>query len=77
MVHLSCDGGGEHVRVIGVFLMLSDQQVDGFLRDGYLADRCLRLGAGEGQFAVGIFDILLADRDGSVCDVEVAPQEGR
>ena len=29
VVHLSCDGGGEHVRVIGVFLMLSDQQVDG------------------------------------------------
>lgn len=75
MVHLSCDGGGEHVRVIGVFLMLSDQQVDGFLRDGYLANRCFCLGAGKGQFAVGIFDILLVDGDGFVGDVEVTPQE--
>ena len=56
--------------------MLGDQQVNGFLWDTDLSDRCLCLGAGEGQLSVRIFDILLADGDGSVCNVEVAPQEG-
>lgn len=69
-------GEGEHVRVVGMLLMLGDQQVNGFLWDTDLSDRCLCLGAGEGQFSVRIFDILLADGDGSVCNVEVAPQEG-
>ena len=56
--------------------MLGDQQVNDFLWDTDLSDRCLRFGAGEGQLSVRIFDILLADGDGSVCNVEVAPQEG-
>ena len=60
-----------------MFLMLGDQQVNGFLWDTDLSDRCLCLGAGEGQLSVRIFDILLADGDGFVRDVEVTPEKRR
>ncbi len=43
----------------------------------YFSDRSLRFGTGERQFAIGIFDILLADGDGFVLDVEVAPEMRR
>ena len=39
--------------------MFGGQQVNGFLWDTDLSDRCLCLGAGEGQLSVRIFDILL------------------
>lgn len=76
VVHLAGDGRREHIRVVGMLLVFGNQQVNGFLWDTDLSDRCLCLGAGEGQLSVRIFDILLADGDGSVCNVEVAPQEG-
>ena len=58
-----------------MLLVLGNQQVDGLLRDADLSDGRFRLGTREGQFAVGVLDVLLADGDGFVLDVEVAPQE--
>ena len=77
VIHLPCDGRREHIRIIGVFLVFGNQQVNGFLWDTDLSDRCFCLGAGEGQLSVRIFDILLADGDGFVLDVEVAPEKCR
>jgi len=75
VVHLSRDGRGEHVRIIGMFLVLGNQQVDGLLRDADLSDGRFRLGTRECQLTVGILDVLLADGDGFILDVEVTPQE--
>ena len=44
IVHLPCDGRREHIRIIGVFLVFGNQQVDGLLRDRYLSDRSFCLG---------------------------------
>ena len=77
IVHLSCDGRGEHIRVIGVLFMFGNQQVNSFLWNTDLSARCLRLGARECQFNIGVFDILLADGDGFALDVEVAPEKRR
>ena len=44
-----------------MLLVLGNQQVDGLLRDADLSDGRFRLGTREGQFAVGVLDVLLAD----------------
>ena len=75
VIHLPCDGRREHIRIIGVFLVFGNQQVDGLLWNTDLSDRCLRFGARECQLPIGVLDVLLADGDGFVLDVEVAPQE--
>ena len=77
VVHLTGCRRGEHIRVVGIVLVFGDQQVNSLLWDTDLSDRCLCLGAGEGQLSVRIFDILLADGDGFVRDVEVAPEKRR
>ena len=76
VVHLTGCRRGEHIRVVGILLVFGNQQVNSLLWDTDLSDRCLCLGAGEGQLPIGVLDILLADGDGFVRDVEVAPQEG-
>ena len=58
-----------------MLLVLGNQQVDGLLRDADLSDGRFRLGTRERQFTVGILDVLLADGDGLVRDIEVTPQE--
>lgn len=60
VVHLSGGRGWKHVLIIRMLAVLLDQEVYHFLRDGYLTDRGFGLGTGEGQFSVGVADILLA-----------------
>lgn len=55
--------------------VLLDQEVYRFLWDGDPADRGLGLGAGEGQFAIWIADVLLADEDRAVLYIQVIPEE--
>lgn len=76
IVHLSRGGGREHIRVFRVLLVLLDQQIHRLLGDRHPAHRGLGLGPGEGQLAAGVLDVLLADRNGTVCDVQVIPEEG-
>ena len=76
VVHFAGDWGREHVLVVWMFDVLLDQEVYSFLGDGDPADGGFGLGAGEGQFSVGIADILLADEDRFVFDVQVIPEEG-
>ncbi len=77
VIHLPCDGRGEHIRVVGMLFVFGNQQVNGLLWNTDFSDRRLRFGTGERQFAVGVFDILLADGDGFVLGVEVAPEKRR
>ncbi len=76
MVHLAGGGGWEHVLVIRMFAVLLNQEVYGFLGDGHSADGGFGFGSGEGQLSVRITDILLADEDRFVFDVQVSPEEG-
>ena len=73
MVHLSGDGRGEHIRAVGVLVMLLDQQIHRCLRDGYQPHRVFCLGTGELQEAVRVTDILLADGNGFILDIQVVP----
>ena len=75
VVHLAGCRRGEHVGILGMLAVFRYQQVYGILRDRYFSDRSLRFGTGQRQFAIGIFDILLADGDGFVLDVEVIPEK--
>ena len=77
IVHLARDRRGEHVGILRMLAVFRYQQVYGILRDRYFSDRSLRFGTGQRQFAIGIFDILLADGDGFVLCVEVAPEKRR
>ena len=77
VVHLTSRRRGEHVRVVGVLFVFGNQQVNGLLWNTDFSDRRLRFGTGERQFAVGVFHILLADGDGFVLGVEVAPEKRR
>ena len=77
IVHFSCNGQEEHVWIVGVFLVYGNQQVDGLLWNTDLSDRCLRFGARECQLPIGVLDVLLADGDGFVLNVEVAPEKRR
>ena len=77
VVHLTSYRRGEHVGILGMLAVFRYQQVYGILRDRYFSDRSLRFGTGQRQFAIGIFDILLADGDGFVLCVEVAPEKRR
>ena len=56
-----------------VLFMFLNQQVYCHLRDGDFPDGSLRLGAGQGEFSVWILDVLLADRDGAVFNIQVGP----
>ena len=56
--------------------MLLDQQVYRLLRDGHPAHRGLGLGPGEGELPAGILDVLLADGDRPVLDIQVIPEKG-
>ena len=76
VVHPPCDGRWEHIWVVGMLLVFGNQQVNSLLWNTDLSDRCLRFGARECQLPIGVLDILLADGDGFVRDVEVTPQEG-
>ena len=76
VVHLPCGAGWEHIGAVWMLLMLLDQQIHCLLRDGHPAYRGLGLGPGEGQLAAGVLDVLLADRDRPVLDVQVIPEEG-
>ena len=75
VIHLSRSWGREHVLVVGVFIVFLDQEIYRFLRDGYSADGGFGLGTGEGQFSVGVPDILLADEDCTVLYIQVRPEE--
>ena len=55
-----------HVLIVRMFTVLLDQEVCRFLWDGYFTDQGFDLGAGEGQFAARVADILLADEDRAV-----------
>ena len=77
VVHLTSYRRGEHVGILGMLAVFRYQQVYGILRDRYFSDRSLRFGTGQRQFAIGIFDILLADGDGFVLCVEVASEKRR
>ena len=76
VIHLPCDGRWEHIWVVGMLLVFGNQQVNSLLWNTDLSDRCLRFGARECQLPIGVLDVLLADGDGFVRDVEVTPQEG-
>ncbi len=76
VVHLARDRGGEHIRIFRVLMMFRDQQINGILRDADPAHGGFRLRPGEGQLAVRVFDVLLADGDRAVFDVKVSPEEG-
>lgn len=73
MVHLSGDGGGKHVRAVRVLAVFLDQQIHRCLRDGYQLHRVFRLGTDELQGAVRVTDILLADGNGFILDVQIVP----
>lgn len=73
MVHLSGDGRGEHVRAVRVLVMLLDQPIHRCLRDGYQPHRVFCLGTGELQGAVRVTDILLADGNGFILNIQVVP----
>ena len=73
MVHFHGDRGGEQVRAVRMLVVFLDQQVHRCLRDGHRAYGVFRLGPGELQGAVRVADILFADRDGFVLDVQVIP----
>ena len=77
IVHLPCDGRREHIRVVGMLLVFGNQQVNSLLWNTDLSDRCLRFGARECQLPIGVLDVLLADGDGFVLDVEVTPEKRR
>lgn len=76
VVHLPGGAGREHIWILRVLLMLLDQQFHRFLGDGHPPHRGFGLGPGEGQLPAGVLDVLLADRNGTVCDVQVIPEEG-
>ena len=44
--------------------------------DGHPAHRGLSLGPGEGELPAGVLDVLLADRNRPVLDVQVISEEG-
>ena len=73
VVHFASDRGGEHIGISWVLFALLNQQVYCHLRDGDFPDGSLRLGAGQGEFSVWILDVLLADRDGAVFNIQVGP----
>ena len=77
VIHFTGPARREHPRIAGMLAVFRYQQVYGILRDRYFSDRSLRFGTGQRQFAIGIFDILLADGDGFVLCVEVAPEKRR
>ena len=54
--------------------VLLDQEVYRFLWDGDPTNRGLGLGAGEGQFAIWISDILLAYEDSLIRNIQVSPE---
>ena len=58
-----------------MLLVFGNQQVDSLLWNTDFPDGSFRLGTRECQLPIGILDVLLADGDGFVLDVEVAPQE--
>ena len=76
VVHLAGGRGGEHILVIWVLAVFLDQKVYRLLRDRDPADGGFSFGAGEGQLSVGIADVLLADEDRFVFDVQVIPEKG-
>ena len=75
VVHLSGGWRRKRVLVIGMLIMFLDQEVYGFLRDGYSADGGFGLRAGEGQLSIGITDILFTDEDCAVLYIKVIPEE--
>ena len=75
VVHLSRSWGWEHVLVIGMLVVFLDQEVYRFFRDGHFADRGFSLGTGEGQFSIGVTDILFADEDRAILYIQVRPEE--
>ena len=77
VVHLTGCWRGEHVGILGMLFVFGNQQVNSLLWNADFSDRCFRLRTGQGQFAVWIFHILLADGDGFVLGVEVAPEKRR
>ena len=60
-----------------MLLVFGNQQVNSLLWNTDLSDRCLRFGARECQLPIGVLDVLLADGDGFVLDVEVTPEKRR
>ena len=60
-----------------MLFVFGNQQVNSLLWNADFSDRCFRLRTGQGQFSVWIFHILLADGDGFILGVEVAPEKRR
>ena len=75
VVHLSSGWGWEHVLVIGMLVVFLDQEVYRFLRDGHSADGGFGFGSGEGQFSIGVADLLFADEDRAILYIQVGPEE--
>ena len=76
VVHLAGDGRGEHIRIFRVLFVLLDQQVYRFLWNGHPAHRGFGFRAGESERPAGILDVLLADGNRPVLNVQVIPKEG-
>ena len=75
VVHLAGCQRGEHVGILRMLAMFRYQQIGSLLWNTDFSDRSLRFGTGQRQFAIGIFDILLADVYGAVLNVEVRPEK--
>ena len=71
VVHLACFRGWEHPWAAGMLLVLCDQQIDGFLRNGNFADGVFCFRARDVRFACIVSPCLFADGDGFVLNVQV------
>ena len=76
VVLLASGGRGEHIGVIRMLFVFLDQQVYRLLRDGHPAYRGLSIGPREGKLSAGILDVLLADGNRPILDVQVIPEKG-
>ena len=76
VVHLPGGRRREHILAVRVFAVLLDQEVYRLLGDGDPSHGGLGFRAGEGQFPAGVSDILFADEDGFVLDIQVIPEKG-
>ena len=75
VVHLACFRRWEHPWAAGMLLVLCDQQIDGFLRNGNFADGVFCFRARDVRFACAVASGLLAYGNRLVFDVQVRPLE--
>ena len=75
VVHFTGFRGWEHPWAAGMLLVLCDQQIDGFLRNGNSANGVFRFRACDIGFACVVSSCLFADGNRLVFDVQVRPLE--